>query len=130
MIRQNRVFTAVAVLSLALGIGANTAIFSLVDAVLLKDLPVQHPEQLLQITFGGDEELTNPIWEQLRDQQDVLSGVFAFSNSRFNLSDGGEAHYAEGFLASGDYFRTLGVRPVLGRSAHSLCYSPPSVFTA
>ncbi len=115
MMRQNRVFTVVAVLSLALGIGANTAIFSLVDAVLLKSLPVDHPEQLLQVTFGGEEQFTNPLWEQLRDQQDVFSGVFAYSNSRFNLSTGGEAHYAEGFLASGDYFRTLGIRPVLGR---------------
>ncbi|HLN03009.1 MAG TPA: ABC transporter permease [Bryobacteraceae bacterium] len=115
MMRQNRVFTAVAVLSLALGIGANTAIFSLVDGVLLKSLPVDHPEQLLQVTFGGEESFTNPLWEQLREQQDVFSGVFATSDAGFNLSAGGQEHYATGFLASGDYFRTLGIRPVLGR---------------
>ena len=113
--RQNRVFTAVAILSLALGIGANTAIFSLVDAVLLKSLPVDNPGQLVQVTFGGEEQFTNPLWEALRDQQDIFSGVFATSNSGFNLSSGGEAHTALGFLASGDYFRTLGIQPVLGR---------------
>jgi putative ABC transport system permease protein len=115
MMRQNRAFTAVAVLSLALGIGANTAIFSLVDAVMLKYLPVERPGELLQVIGGGDQELTNPIWEQLRNRQDVFSGVFAWGNWRFNLSTGGEAHYAQGLLVSGDFFRTLGVRPILGR---------------
>ena len=115
MMRQNPVFTAVALVSLALGIGANTAIFSLVDAVLLKSLPVERPEELLQVTFGGEGQVTNPIWEQLRDQQNVFSAVFATSSAGFNLSAGGEAQYAKGFLASGDYFRTLGILPVLGR---------------
>jgi predicted permease len=115
MMRQNRVFTAVAVLSLALGIGANTAIFSLVDALLLKYLPVDHPEELRQISVGGDRVLTNPIWEQLRDHQNVFSGVFAFSDRAFNLSAGGEAHYADGLVASGDFFRVLGIHPALGR---------------
>jgi putative ABC transport system permease protein len=115
MMRQNRAFAAMAVLSLALGIGANTAIFSLVDAVMVKYLPVERPKELLQVIMGGDKELTNPIWEQVRDQQDVFSGVFAFAPARFNLSAGGEVHYVAGVLASGDYFGTLGVPPVLGR---------------
>ena len=76
-------FAAVAILSLALGIGANTAIFSLIDSVVLKFLPVNHPEELVQITMGpGDTNFTNPIWEQVRDRQDVFSGAFAYSPSR------------------------------------------------
>ena len=68
--RKNPAFAAIVVLTLALGIGANTAIFSLVDAVMLRSLPVSHPEQLVQVTIGvGDDEVTNPIWEQLRDRQ-------------------------------------------------------------
>jgi putative ABC transport system permease protein len=116
-LRSSPGFAAVAILSLALGIGANTAIFSLIDAVMLKYLPVSHPEQLLQIVSDNSGGYyTNPIWEQLRDRQDVFSGVFAWSPARFNLSPGGEAHYAEGMWASGDIFATLGVRPILGRA--------------
>src|ERR1700683_630147 len=77
-LRSTPGFAAVAILSLALGIGANTAIFSLIDSLLLKTLPVSHPEQLLQVTMGKDEYFTNPIWEQLRDRQDVFSGIFAY----------------------------------------------------
>src|SRR6266849_1336819 len=84
-LRTSPGFAAVAILSLALGIGANTAIFSLIDAVMLKYLPVIHPEELLQITMGKDDSYyTNPIWEQLRDRQDIFSGVFAYSTPRFN----------------------------------------------
>ena len=72
-------------LSLALGIGANTAIFSLIDSVILKTLPVSHPEQLLQVTIGDNPFFTNPIWEQLRDRQDAFSGIFAYGFERFNL---------------------------------------------
>jgi hypothetical protein len=73
-------FAAVAILSLALGIGANTAIFSLIDSVMLKTLPVSQHLQLLQVkTRGYDEAFTNPIWEQVRDRQDIFSGVFAYS---------------------------------------------------
>src|ERR1044071_9134490 len=83
-LRSSPGFAAVAILSLGLGIGANTAIFSLIDAVILKTLPVSHPEQLLQVTMGKSSFFTNPIWEQLRDRQDVFSGMFAFSGERFN----------------------------------------------
>ncbi len=77
-LRSSPGFAAVAILSLALGIGANTAIFSLIDSVVLKTLPVSHPEQLLQVTLGKSNFFTNPIWEQLRDRQDVFSGIFAY----------------------------------------------------
>jgi putative ABC transport system permease protein len=110
-------FAAVAILSLALGIGANSAIFSLIDSVMLKTLPVSQPEQLLQVkTRGYDEAFTNPIWEQVRDRQDIFSGVFAYSFNRYNLATGGEVRYAEGNKVSGQFFQTLGVHAVLGRT--------------
>jgi predicted permease len=109
-------FSAVAILSLALGIGANTAIFSLIDSVILKTLPVAHPENLLQVTMGKNASFTNPIWEQLRDRQDVFSGIFAYGGGRFNLAAGGEARYAQGNYASGQFFDTLGLRALLGRT--------------
>ena len=117
-LRSSPGFAAVAILSLALGIGANTAIFSLIDSVMLKYLPVNHPEELVQVTMGSKEgtNFTNPIWEQLRDRQDVFSGAFAYSPARFNLAQGGEARYARGNSVSGQFFETLGVRTPLGRS--------------
>ncbi len=115
-LRSTPGFTAVAILSLALGIGANTAIFSLIDSVMLKTLPVRHPEELLVVTNSQNRELfTNPLWEQIRDRQDVFSSVFAYTFTRFNTSSGGEVRYIEGSEVSGAYFETLGVSTVLGR---------------
>src|SRR5262245_47138845 len=125
-LRFNPGFTVIAALSLALGIGANTAIFQLLDAVRLRTLPVEKPRELIEVRIppgtnrsgrftGGRANLTNPIWEQIRDHQQAFSGIFAWGSSRFNLANGGEARYAEGLWVSGDFFRTLGVQPVLGR---------------
>jgi len=115
--RRSPGFAAVAILSLALGIGANTAIFSLIDAVLLKMLPVSHPEQLIQVDMNEDREsFTNPIWEQVRDRQDVFSAIFARANWQFNLASGGEQRAVPGEWASGGYFETLGVSAILGRT--------------
>ena len=112
-------FTAVAVLTLALGIGANVATFNTIDAVLMKTLPVEKPEELVVILSGraGDQNpsFSYPLWEQLRDRQEVFSGVFARSNPRFNLALAGEVRYAQGLFASGQFFSTLGVRPHVGR---------------
>ena len=116
------IITIVAVLSLALGIGANTAIFSLIDTVMLRMLPVQKPEELQQLLTrsakGGtpNSSFTNPLWEQVRDQQDVFSGIFAWSPTQFDLAQGGEAHYVRGSWVSGQYFSTLGVQPAAGRT--------------
>ncbi|HLK69959.1 MAG TPA: ABC transporter permease [Bryobacteraceae bacterium] len=115
-IRKSPGFAAVAILSVSLGIGANTAIFSLINSLILKTLPVAHPEQLLQLTIGKDTGFTNPIWEQIRDRQDVFAGIFASGGARFNLAAGGEARYARGNYASGDFFTTLGLQAVAGRT--------------
>src|SRR5579864_555600 len=121
MMRRSPGFTIIAVLTLALGIGANTAIFSLVDAVMLRMLPVQNPEQLARILFRSPasprprQSATNPIWEQVRDHQDAFSGVIAWSPQIFDLAEGGEVNNINGIYASGDYFTVLGVRPAAGR---------------
>src|SRR6202041_1585132 len=81
--RHNPAFAAIMILTLALGIGANTAIFSLIDAVMLRSLPVSHPEQLVRVRTSADDPFfTNPLWEQLRDHQDVFAGLFAYSQAR------------------------------------------------
>ncbi len=115
-LRRSPGFTAVAILSLALGIGANTAIFSLIDAVMLRALPVSHPEDLLQVTMGTQQFFTNPVWEQVRDRQDVFSGIFAYGRWAFNLAKSGETHNVTGQYVSGEYFGTIGVRAALGRT--------------
>src|SRR5689334_4169637 len=117
-LRNDPGFAAITALSLALGIGANTAIFSLIDALMLKTLPVSHPEQLVQVTAGGGggEYFSNPVWEQIRDRQDAFSGILAYCRWAFDLAPGGEARQVDGAYVSGRYFETLGVPAVLGRT--------------
>ncbi len=125
-LRNNLSFTAVAVLSLALGIGADTAIFQLLDIVRLRTLPVTEPQRLamLQLTdrtgWRGSQwsvypALTNPLWERFRDSQDAFSSVLAWANNGFNLAQGGDQRPARGLFVSGDFFRVLGVEPLMGR---------------
>src|SRR5229473_6849070 len=116
------VVTSVAILSLALGIGANTAIFTMMDAVMLRLLPVRNPQELVQVRIRAPKSgtemngyFTNPLWEQLRDRQDVFSNAFAWSETRFDLAQGGAVQYAKGLWVSGGTFETLGLRPVAGR---------------
>jgi predicted permease len=116
LLKNNPGFTIAAVLSLALGIGANTAVFSIMDAVMLKQLPVERPDELVKVALDGDGPFTNPIWEQLRDRQQVFSGAFAWSTIRLNLAKGGEIDPARGVIASGGYFSTLGVLAAAGRT--------------
>ena len=119
-------FTAVAVLTLGLGIGANTAIFQLLDAVRLRMLPVKEPRELSRIELADRKgwrghqwmsypTLTNPIWEQLRDSHTEFSGLMAWSNANFNLARTGDARMARGLFVSGDFFGVLGVAPLKGR---------------
>jgi predicted permease len=121
LMRRTPVVTAAAMLSLALGIGANTAIFTLIDAVALRRLPVERPDELRQVamfTPPSTEEspsFTNVLWEQVRDHQDVFSSTFAWGQARMDLAAGGEAHYAATLIASGLLFDALAVRPAVGR---------------
>jgi len=144
LLRLNPGFAAVAILSLALGVGANTAIFQLLDAVRLRTLPVKNPQELVEVRIAetpngrtGDfmsrnPRLTNPLWERIRDRQQAFSSAFAWSDTRFNLTSGGEARYALGLLVSGDFFNTLAVPPLVGRTLaldddRRGCASPPVV---
>jgi putative ABC transport system permease protein len=127
MLRRNPSFAIVAILSLALGIGANTAIFQLLDAVRLRTLPVQAPQQLVDIRVddnghgrtgqfsGRVPELSHPLFEQIRARQESFSGLAAWGTMNFNLTSTGEARYARGIWVNGDFFSTLGVTPLLGR---------------
>lgn len=117
-------FTAVAVLTLALGIGANTAIFSLIDAVLLRSLPVQRPQELVVVSaFHGSQgrDFSYPIFREMAARQDVFSGVTATGSLGFlrvrveGLGDL-EAHPIQGRFVSANYFSLLGVQPALGRT--------------
>jgi putative ABC transport system permease protein len=125
-LRKTPGFTAAAVISLALGIGANTAIFQLLNAVRMKTLPVRAPEELVQVDLDKPNarrgsysdrynSVTNPIWEQIRDRQQAFSGIFAWGPANFNLAPTGEVRPGRGLWVSGDFFNVLGVRPLMGR---------------
>ena len=119
MLLKRKAFTAVAVLSLALGIGANTAIFSLLDAVLLKMLPVERPEQLYFINTvgarGGGGAPPYPCFDRFRNQNQSFSGLAAFTKRDLRIRIDGEREEIMGQFVSGSYFSLLGVNPVLGR---------------
>ena len=137
MLRKNPGFTATAVLTLALGIGANTAIFSLTDQVLLRLLPVQYPEQLVilkstESKWGhteADYDLANsfsyPMYKHLRDSNAVFSGLFASFQVQVSVAGRGRAEMVEGDLVSGNFFNVLGVHPALGRVFSSADESVP-----
>ena len=121
---KSPVFAAVAVVSLALGIGANTAIFTLLDQVLLRLLPVKHPEQLVQLRWEGSHygsntgyaALSYPMYKDFRDQSQVFSGVMCRYSLPLSLGYNGQNERLEGELVSGNYFDVLGVKAILGRT--------------
>ena len=120
---RSPVFTAVAVLSLALGIGVNTALFSFIDRLLLRSLPVQDPELLMLLDSPGplrgrvenDQAFSWPVWRDIRDRNDVFSGVLARFGAPVSLTWKNNTELVSGELVSGNYFEVLGVRPHLGR---------------
>ena len=117
-LRATPIVTGVAILSLALGIGANTAIFSLINALMLRSLPVKSPQRLVQVLVADKQtSWSNPLWEQIRDRDtQMFDGAFAYSTPRFNLASGGETQLVNGVMASGEYFDVLGVPAILGRT--------------
>jgi putative ABC transport system permease protein len=119
-------FTFVAVLTLALGIGANTAIFQLIDSIRLRTIPVKNPQELGTIRiadrhWGSGQfssqysQLTFAMWEQIRKRQEGFAQIAVWSDQGFNLANGGEVRKAKGIRVSGDFFHVLGVEPILGR---------------
>ena len=107
------VVTTAAVLSLALGIGANTALFSILNSLLFKQMPADEPERLVLL---DRDSITNPIWEEIRSRERQLAdGVFAWSTETFDLSAGGATEPITGAWATGGMFRVLGLRTTLGR---------------
>jgi predicted permease len=126
LLGRNPGFTAVAVLSLALGIGANTALFQVINAVRLRALPVHDPDTLATIriadmtgargNFSSSYPIvTNPIWEQIGRDQQAFTGLLAWSGTPFNLAPGGLARRVRGLWVSGSFFDVLGVKPASGR---------------
>jgi hypothetical protein len=121
--QKSPVFVVVALLSLAFGIGANTAIFTLVDQVLLRLLPVRDPQQLMLLwgrgphygSNNGRYKLSYPMYEDFRDHNQVFSGMFCRWNTSMSISADGKTERVEGELVSGTYFPVLGVGAALGR---------------
>jgi predicted permease len=125
-LRKNPGFTAVAVLTLALGIGANTTIFQLLNAVRLKTLPVAKPQELVEVRIergnpglgisdGANAEMTYPLWEQVQKHHQAFSGIFAWSTSDLPIGSGLETRIVRTMWTSGDFFSVLGLAPVCGR---------------
>src|SRR5262245_47627993 len=140
MLVKHPAFTIVAVLTLALGVGANTALFSVVDAVLLKDLPVQDPERLVLLKAGWNGQKFGPgsydgsnmmdratgltvgtsfpvqTLTRLRQEQAALSDIFAFYPTEVNFNAGGQAEVVTAQVVSGNYYSALGVPALIGRT--------------
>ena len=127
LLRRNPTFAVVAVLTLALGTGANAAIFQLVNAIRLRSLPVERPSELVSIGLDrhgkgrvgrglrGRSIFTEPLWQAIRAEQQAFSTVFAWGSTTWDLATSGEFRPARGFYVSGNYFDALGVRPHAGR---------------
>ena len=137
---KNPGFTAIAVLTIAIGVGANTALFSVIDAVLLKKLPVQDPDRLVLFKASWDPEKFSPggfsgsnrldretglnvgtsfplqTYTRLRQEPGMLSDVFAYASVDMNLNTGGQAEVVSGQAVSGNYYSALGVPSILGRT--------------
>jgi putative ABC transport system permease protein len=126
VLRRSPIFAVAAVGVLALGIGANAAMFALIDTVVLRRLPVPRPDQIAEIRIDGyrhdfgigdgfNAEITHPLWELIRTHQHAFSGMFAWGNTFFLAGDGADRQGVGGLWVSADYFPVLGVVPERGR---------------
>jgi predicted permease len=124
-LRKSPGFTAIAILMLALGVGANTAIFQLLAAVRLRSLPVEKPQELAEVRIVGGNggmglnqqygELTQPLWREIREKQQSFSGMFAWSVTQRYVGQGSEMRRFNGLWVSGNFFQVLGMQPWRGR---------------
>jgi putative ABC transport system permease protein len=118
-LRATPIVTVVAIVSLALGIGANTAIFSIIDSLLLRRLPVKDPARLVLITDDAPTHVRTwsyPIWTEIHQRQELFERSAAWSFTQFNLASRGETQLVDGIWASGSFFETLGVPAFVGRT--------------
>src|SRR5258705_12485484 len=127
MLIRNPGFTLTAVLSLALGIGANTAVFSLVNALLLRQLPVEKPDELMRI-YTGSSHTAYPNYRDLVEQGRVFSSLAAHSIVPFNLGQGASSGRVFGEMVTGNYFSTLGVHATLGQTFSTEVDSEPGAY--
>jgi macrolide transport system ATP-binding/permease protein len=120
--RRSPGFTLVALLSLSLGIGGNAVIFSLISTILLRPLPISHPEQVFAIHQGRQNDpsysqaMSYPNYKDIRDRNQVLSGMAVYRFDPLSLSHNGSNERVWGYLVSGNYFDVLGIQPILGRT--------------
>jgi len=118
-LKRNPGFTTVSIVTLALGIGANTLVFSVVNALVLRQLPVEKPERLVFLqTKGGGISHSFPNYRELRDRNYAFAGLAGYRISPMSLEVGGGANHVWGYLATGNYFDVLGVAPAFGRFFH------------
>ena len=143
LLGRSRPFTAAAILSLALGIGANAAVFGLLNALRLRTLPVPRAVELAEIRLSGprccrhtgrNRQVSLPLWREIVRHQQAFSGLFAFADTRFNLAPRGEVRYVEGLFVSGEFFPILGVTAERGRTLtptddHTGCTNAPAVIS-
>jgi hypothetical protein len=132
-LRRSPVFALTAMLTLALGVGANTAVFSLLDQALLRALPVRQPDRLVYLQGTGDawrghtsshgggiaSYFSYPMYRDLRDKDAAFDGLFATTKQMVDLTHDNKSAFAEAEIVSGNYFDVLGVQPALGRVFNS-----------
>ncbi len=118
MLLKSKGVAVAAVLCLALGIGANTTIFSMVSALLLRPLPIPHADQLVSLSRGNNSAsaLSHPDFVAMRERNEVLSGLAAHGLNEFSFGNGSRSESVIGEIVSGNYFEALGVQPALGRA--------------
>jgi predicted permease len=125
LLRRTPSFAATAILSLALGIGANSAVFGLVNAIRLRNLPVARAQELADVRLDGprccrhtgrNRQVSLPLWDEISRQQQAFSELFAFADTRVNLAAQGEVRYVEALYVSGSFFQVLDVAAARGRT--------------